>query len=52
MISARSQGLPAIAVPGDDAWEPDWTQLLVGRYVSVVLDRDHASRASSSRPLA
>ena len=22
MISARSRGLPAIAVPGDDAWEP------------------------------
>ena len=22
MISARSQGLPALAVPGDDAWEP------------------------------
>ena len=22
MVSARSRGLPAIAVPGDDAWEP------------------------------
>ena len=30
MISARSRGLPAIAVPGDDAWEPEWARLLVG----------------------
>jgi hypothetical protein len=37
MISARSQGLRAIAVPGDDAWEPEWARLLVGRYVSVCL---------------
>ena len=26
MISARSRGLPAIAVPGDDACEPEWAQ--------------------------
>jgi len=49
MISARSQGLPAIAVPGDDAWEPDWAQLLVSRYVSVVLDCDRAGRRAATR---
>jgi hypothetical protein len=35
MISARSRGLPAIAVPGDDAWEAGWAHLFAGRYVSV-----------------
>ena len=49
MISARSQGLPAIAVPGDDAWEPDWAQLLRGRYVSVMLDCDRAGRDAAAR---
>ena len=49
MISARSQGLPAIAVPGDDAWEPAWAQLLVGRHVSVVLDCDRAGRDAAKR---
>ena len=49
MIIARSRGLPAIAVPGDDAWEPEWAQLLGGRPVSVVLDCDHAGRAAAKR---
>ena len=49
MISARSRGLPAIAVPGDDAWEPEWAQLLVGRHVSIVLDCDPAGRAAATR---
>jgi DNA primase len=49
MIGARSQGLPAIAVPGDDAWEPGWARLLVGRYVSIVLDCDHAGREAAAR---
>ena len=49
MISARSRGLPAIAVPGDDAWEREWAQLLVGRYVSVVLDCDRAGREAAAR---
>ena len=49
MIGARSQGLPAIAVPGDDAWEPEWAQLLAGRHVSVVLDCDHAGRHAATR---
>jgi hypothetical protein len=34
MISARSCGLPAIAVAGDHAWEAQWAQLLAGRRVS------------------
>ena len=49
MISARSQGLPAIAVPGDDAWEPAWAQLLRARYVSVTLDCDRAGRDAATR---
>jgi DNA primase len=49
MISARSQGLPAIAVPGDDAWEPEWAQLLEGRHVSIVLDCDRAGRGAAAR---
>jgi len=49
MISAQSRGLPAIAVPGDDAWEREWAQLLVGRRVSVVLDCDRAGREAAVR---
>jgi hypothetical protein len=49
MISARSRGLPAIAVPGDDAWEPEWAQLLVDRYVSIVFDCDRAGRDAATR---
>jgi hypothetical protein len=49
MISARSRGLPAIAVPGDDAWEAAWARLLIGRHVSVVLDCDHAGREAATR---
>ena len=49
MISARSRGLPAIAVPGDDAWEPEWAQLLAGRHVSVVFDCDRAGREAAAR---
>jgi DNA primase len=49
MISARSRGLPAVAVPGDDAWEPGWARLLSGRHVSVALDCDHAGRDAAAR---
>ena len=49
MISARSRGLPAIAVPGDDAWEPEWARLLAGRHVSVVFDCDRAGREAAAR---
>ena len=49
MISARSRGLPAIAVPGDHAWEAQWAWLLAGRRVSVVMDSDHAGRVAAER---
>ena len=49
MISARSRGLPAIAVPGDDAWKPGWARLLAGRHVSVVFDCDRAGRDAARR---
>jgi hypothetical protein len=49
MISARSRGLPAIAIPGDDAWEAEWAQLLTGRRVSIVFDCDQAGRDAAVR---
>lgn len=49
MLTARSQGLPALAVPGDDAWQPDWAQLLSGRRVTIALDCDRAGRGAASR---
>jgi hypothetical protein len=49
MISARSRGLPAVAVPGDDAWESKWARLLTGRRVSVVFDCDRAGREAAAR---
>jgi len=49
MISARSRGLPAVAVPTDDAWEPEWGRLFAGRVVSVVLDCDPAGREAAAR---
>ena len=48
-IAARSHGLPALAVPGDDAWEPGWARLLAGRRVSVVMDCDRAGREAATR---
>ena len=49
MICARSCGLPAIAVPGDHAWEAQWARLLAGRRVSVVMDSDPAGREAAAR---
>jgi DNA primase len=49
MISARSRGLPAIAIPGDDAWEAGWAQLLAGRHVVIVFDCDRAGRDAAAR---
>ena len=49
MISARSRGLPAIAVPGDHAWEGEWAQLLAGRRVSFVMDCDDPGREAARR---
>ena len=52
MISARSRGLPAVAVPGDDAWEREWARLLAGQRVSVVFDCDRAGRDAAARVAA
>jgi Toprim-like len=49
MISARSRGLPAIAVPGDNASESEWARLFAGRHASVVFDCDRAGRAAAAR---
>ena len=49
MISARSRELPAVAVPGDDAWEAEWARLLIDRHVSVVFDCDRAGREAAAR---
>jgi hypothetical protein len=49
MIAARSRGLPAIAVPGDHAWQHAWARLLVGRQVMIVMDADSQGRAAAER---
>src|ERR1039457_4227503 len=49
MIAARSRGLPAIAVPGDHAWQPHWAQLLAERDVTIVMDADAQGRAAARR---
>jgi len=49
MIAARSHGLPAIAVPGTDAWRPEWAELLAGRRVTVVTDTDAPGRELAER---
>lgn len=49
MIAARSQGLPAIAVPGVDAWRPEWARLLTGRDVTIVMDCDLQGRRAADR---
>ena len=49
MIAARSRDLPAIAVPGDHAWQPAWAQLLAGRQIAIVMDADDQGRAAAER---
>ena len=49
MIAARSQGMPAIAVPGDQAWRDDWAQLFAGRRVTVIMDADAPGRQAAHR---
>jgi hypothetical protein len=49
MIAARSRGLPAIAVPGDHAWQRRWGLLLSGRHVTVIMDADSQGRAAAKR---
>jgi hypothetical protein len=49
MITARSCGACAIAVPGDHAWQPSWARLLEGRNITIVMDCDAAGRAAAER---
>ncbi len=49
MLAARCQGWSAFAVPGDDAWQPEWAQLLAGRQVTIVMDADQPGRAAAAR---
>jgi hypothetical protein len=49
MIAARSRGLPAIAVPGDHAWQPAWAPLFAGRQIQIVMDADMQGRAAAER---
>jgi DNA primase len=48
-IAARSHGLPALAVPGTDAWKPDWAPLLAGRTVTIIMDADRVGRNAATR---
>ena len=49
MIAARSCGLPAIALPGVDAWRPDWARLFANRRVTIVMDADAQGRRIAER---
>lgn len=49
MLAARARGLPAVAVPGTQAWRPEWAKLLAGRPVTVVLDCDQPGRDAGQR---
>ncbi len=49
MIAARSLGLPAIALPGVDAWRPEWANLFHGRAVTIVMDADPEGRRAAER---
>lgn len=51
MIAARSNGMAAIAVPGTNAWRSEWTALLAGRKVTVVMDCDRPGREAAHRIL-
>ncbi len=45
----RDPRCPRIAIPGDDAWDAGWAQLLAGRHVSIVFDCDQAERDATAR---
>jgi hypothetical protein len=49
MIAARSRGLAAIAVPGTEAWRPQWAHLFAEREVTIVMDADAPGRATAQR---
>ena len=45
MISARACGMPALAVPGDQAWDLGFED----RDVTIVMDADRAGRLAAQR---
>jgi hypothetical protein len=49
MLAARSAGLPAVAVPGANAWRSEWAGDLEGRAVVVVMDCDRPGRQAAAR---
>jgi hypothetical protein len=49
MLAARSEGLPAVAVPGTDAWRPEWAAAFFAREVTVVMDSDRTGRKAAAR---
>ncbi|MGZ4325537.1 MAG: toprim domain-containing protein [Solirubrobacteraceae bacterium] len=49
MITARTRGLPALAVPGDHAWDARWASTLEDRDVTIVMDADRAGRVAARR---
>jgi hypothetical protein len=49
MIAARSQGIPAIAVPGDHAWQRRWAHLITSSRVTVIMDSDEQGRTAALR---
>jgi hypothetical protein len=49
MLAARSHGMPAIAVPGAQAWRSEWARLFERRRVTVVMDCDRPGRDAAAR---
>jgi hypothetical protein len=49
MLAACSAGLPAVAVPGTNAWRPGWATAFRGRDVTVVMDCDRPGRKAAAR---
>jgi hypothetical protein len=49
MLAARSAGMPAVAVPGTDAWRAEWATAFGAREVTVVMDCDRPGRKAAAR---
>jgi len=49
MIAGRSIGMPAIAVPGDHAWQSAWARWFLGREVTILVHSDRQGRAAGAR---
>jgi hypothetical protein len=49
MLTARSAGLQAVAVPGADAWRTEWAAAFGACQVTVVMDCDGVGRRAAAR---